>query len=177
MSAVPAAGSVATASSTYPANQMNTVAAGGPVVMSRNGYLYVWVISTMRPKDGMCSLIIFRCTISKGRCWRENHYYPFGLTLAGISDKALKTQYAENKYRYNGGNDLQNKEFSDGSGLEGYDATFRMYDPQIGRFWQIDPLADINENSSPYSFVANNPIKYNDPSGLDTNWRRHCRRP
>jgi len=61
--------------------------------------------------------------------------------MAGISDKALKSQYHENKYRYNGGNELQSQEFSDGNGLELYDAQHRMYDPQLGRFGQIDPLA------------------------------------
>lgn len=96
----------------------------------------------------------------------ENHYYPFGLTMAGISDKALKTGYAENKYRFNGGNELQNKEFSDGSGLEAYDATFRMYDPQIGRFMQQDPLADWDESWSPYSFANDNPMAFSDPLGL-----------
>jgi len=35
--------------------------------------------------------------------------------MAGISDKALKPNYTENKYRYNGGTELQNKEFIDGS--------------------------------------------------------------
>jgi len=86
--------------------------------------------------------------------------------MAGISDKALKGQYNENKYRYNGGNELQNKEFTDGSGLETYDAGFRMYDPQIGRFWQLDPLADISEDVNPYSYANNNPILLNDPLGL-----------
>jgi len=86
--------------------------------------------------------------------------------MAGISDKALKTNYAENKYRFNDGNELQNKEFSDGSGLEMYDADFRGYDPQLGRFWQIDPLGELSEDWSPYSFASDNPILLNDPLGL-----------
>jgi len=86
--------------------------------------------------------------------------------MAGISDKALKTQYAENKYRYNKGSELQNKEFSDGSGLEMYDAVHRMYDPQIGRFGQVDPIADAAYENSPYSFANNNPLTFSDPLGL-----------
>jgi RHS repeat-associated protein len=86
--------------------------------------------------------------------------------MAGISDKAIKSNYTENKYKFNGGNELQNKEFSDGSGLELYDANFRMYDAQIGRFHQIDPLAEATEDWSPYSFVGDNPISFSDPLGL-----------
>jgi RHS repeat-associated protein len=95
----------------------------------------------------------------------EDHYYPFGLTMAGISDKAVRTHYAENKYRFNGGNELQSKEFSDGSGLEAYDATHRMYDPQIGRFFQIDPLPEFNVDLSPYAFANLDPISFADPLG------------
>ena len=86
--------------------------------------------------------------------------------MAGISDKALKAEYAENKYRFNFGSELQNKEFSDGSGLEFYDAHHRMYDPQIGRFGQLDPLGDATPYYSPYSFASNNPITRVDPFGL-----------
>src|SRR5580692_8134014 len=147
-------GSVATASTTYPANQMNLVAPGGPVVMSRNGYLYVWVSNETQGWDVFFDN--FSVQYKQGRVLEENHYYPFGLTMAGISDKALKTNYTENKYRYNKGSELQNKEFSDGSGLEMYETEFRELDPQLGRWWQIDPMA--NETMSLYSAMENNPI-------------------
>ena len=96
----------------------------------------------------------------------ENHYYPFGLAMAGICDKALKLNYPENKYRYNGGTELQNKEFSDGSGLELYDANARMYDPQIGRFGGIDAMSDQTRCLSPYQFAYNDPTLFNDPGGM-----------
>jgi len=102
----------------------------------------------------------------RGPLLEEDHYYPFGLTMAGISDKAIKTCYAENKFRYNQGTELQNKEFSDGTGLEVYDAGFRTLDPQLGRINQIDPMADMTPFSSNYAYAANNPVSANDPSGL-----------
>jgi len=61
-------------------------------------------------------------------------YYPFGLTMAGISDKALKTQYAQNNYNYKG-KEFLNQAFSDGTGLEEYDYGVRSYDPKIGRYY------------------------------------------
>jgi len=84
--------------------------------------------------------------------------------MQGISDKALKSQYAQNKYRYNG-KELQNQEFSDGSGLEEYDYGARMYDSQIGRWQSIDPLSEDYDNLSPYQTCANNPIRYKDEDG------------
>jgi RHS repeat-associated protein len=87
--------------------------------------------------------------------------------MAGISSKAIGK--LENRFKFNDGTELENKEFSDGSGLELYDTKYRIYDPQTGRFNRMDPLADIFNELTPYNFSYNNPIRFNDRFGLSPN--------
>ena len=93
-------------------------------------------------------------------------HYPFGLVMAGISNKALNG-VAENRYKYNG-KDEQRSEFSDESGLEWLDYGARFYDVQIARWFLVDPICDDLEqvDKSPYNFSWNNPISLVDPNGM-----------
>ncbi|MCL9768856.1 RHS repeat-associated core domain-containing protein [Flavobacterium sp. HXWNR69] len=109
----------------------------------------------------------------------ENHYYPFGLKHTSynttkyefvevedganyfINIEQLPDGYSSAyKYKYNG------KELQDELGLNMYDYGARNYDPALGRWMNIDPLAEQYRRWSPYNYVMNSPMRFIDPDGM-----------
>jgi hypothetical protein len=134
------------------------------VAIPKDGYAYIYFSNESNTTVYFDN---FNLTHVRGPILETTSYYPFGLAMAGISDKALKTNYGENKYKFQK-QELQNLEFNDGSGLEMYEFKYRFDDPQIGRFWQIDPLTDSFPHNSTYAFSENKVTSHVELEGLES---------
>ncbi|NDJ00134.1 RHS repeat-associated core domain-containing protein, partial [Flavobacterium sp. LaA7.5] len=89
----------------------------------------------------------------------ENNYYAFGMKHEGYNNITTATDPAL-KYKYNG------KELQDEMGLDWYDYQARNYDPTLGRWFNIDPLAEKSRRFSPYTYALDNPVFFIDPDGM-----------
>jgi RHS repeat-associated protein len=136
------------------------------LTINTNGYLYIYTSNESDNIDVFFDNL--QVTHIRGAILDETHYSAWGGKLDALCSKAMEFGGASNLYKYNG-KEEQCKEFSDGSGLELYDYSARMYDAQIGRFNSVDPLADVPHSigMSPYCAMANNPINNIDPDGAD----------
>jgi len=91
----------------------------------------------------------------------ENNYYPFGLKHKGYNEitNTNRSEAAE-KYKFGG------KELNNELGLDLYDFGARNYDAAIGRWLNVDPLAENSRRWTPYNYAYNNPIFFVDPDGM-----------
>ncbi|OFX25544.1 MAG: hypothetical protein A2041_13175 [Bacteroidetes bacterium GWA2_31_9b] len=94
---------------------------------------------------------------------QQSHYYPFGLVFKETNYQNSIADYTKNKYLYNG-KELQDDQLA-GRSLNWYDYGARFYDPAIGRWHSIDPLAESYVSWTPYNYALNNPVRFIDPDG------------
>ena len=86
--------------------------------------------------------------------------------MAGISSKAANSlENNKNKFQ---NQEFAHHELSDGSGLDMYEFKYRMDDPQTGRFWQIDPLANDYVYNSTYAFSEDKVTSHVELEGLES---------
>ena len=95
----------------------------------------------------------------------EFHYYPFGLSI-----NLAQAVGAEPQPQLFTNQTFERNEFTQGKGLNLFDFEARTYDPQIGRWWQVDPLAEQRASFSTHNYCVNNPISRVDPSGALCDW-------
>ncbi|SEW16296.1 DUF6443 domain-containing protein [Chitinophaga arvensicola] len=131
------------------------------VNVPRNGYAYIYFSNESNELVYFDNLTI---THQRGPITEENHYYPYGLSIAALSTRA--TGLLSGNYGVNT-KEKQTKEFSAGHSLEWYDYGARNFDPQIGRFNSVDPNGAKYAWSSPYAYGFCNPAQVTDPTGKD----------
>ena len=143
------------------AKRVSVAGNGAPLLSSsiqvpKNGYAYVYVSNE---SDEHIYFDNLQINHTRGRITEENHYYAYGLKIAGISSKKLadlNEGQVKNNYGYQG----DFSEFDDDLNLN--DFTLRNYDQQTGRWLQNDPY---NEFPSGYIGMGDNPINNVDPDG------------
>ena len=125
-------------------------------VAPANGYVIVYLSNESNYQTDVY-FDDLNVTIIESNIIQTDDYYPFGLEMANGYKRLTNLK---NNYLFNG------VEKASDLDLEMYTTLFRLYDPAIGRFHQVDPLTDFMPGINPYQFGFDNPINFNDPTGL-----------
>tara|TARA_B100000780_G_C21125393_1_gene456488 strand:- start:5558 stop:6412 length:855 start_codon:yes stop_codon:yes gene_type:complete len=89
------------------------------------------------------------------------NFYPFGLKHKGYNNVVSSNgNSVANRFGFGG------KELSEELGLNWHDFSARNYDASLGRWMNLDPLAEQMRRHSPYNFAFNNPIYFQDYDGM-----------
>lgn len=94
-------------------------------------------------------------TNASGQVCQHIEYLPFGETLV---EEHLNSN--NSPFKFNG------KEFDEETGNYYYGA--RYYDPKMSIFIGVDPLADKYPGISPFAYCFNNPVRFIDPTGMES---------
>jgi len=140
--------------------QTVTILGSSMIAAPANGYAYIYVSNESR---NAVFIDNFQVLHRPGRIVQDVSYYPFGLVQAGISSSAANITPNKEKT-------FQGQRFDDDFGINYVQFKYRSHDPQIGRFIQIDPLADKYVHNSTYAFSENKVTGHVELEGLEAEW-------
>lgn len=95
-----------------------------------------------------------------------NNYYAFGMLQPGRHGSTESYRYGFNGKEMD--NEIHDNPTTGTSGMGNqYDYGFRIYDPRIGKFLSVDPLAPEYPWYTPYQFAGNSPVQAVDLDGRE----------
>ncbi len=126
--------------------------------ITQPGYVYIY-LSNEETTPVEVYFDDFRVTHTKSPVIQTDDYYPFGLSISGLSYQ--RENSIAQDFKYNG------KELQDELGLGWLDYGARMYMAEIGRWGVVDPHSENYLGWTTYNYAANNPVIITDPTGMD----------
>jgi RHS repeat-associated protein len=126
------------------------------ITITQAGYVYIY-LSNEETTPVEVYFDDFKVTHTKSPVVQTDDYYPFGLTFNSFQ----RENSTINRWKFQG------QEHVDELGL-GWDSfKWRNHQPEIGRFFNIDPLADKYVYNSPYAFSENRVVNAIELEGLE----------
>ena len=125
------------------------------IVIDETGFIYCFV--SMESTTGRVFWDDFEVTVVEHPVVQTAGYYPFGLTFNSFH----RISATPNRWKFQG------QEHIEDLGLDWVAFKWRNHDPAIGRFFNIDPLADDYVYNSPYAFSENHVTTHIELEGLE----------
>ncbi len=152
----------------YENNELKAIftSAGRIVPFDNNGNIVYKFEYNLQDHLGNTRVVFSGHSNGQPEVMQVTDYYPFGLVMN--QQNYFADGVLSNKYLYNN-KELQDDELA-GNSLGWYDYGARFYDPELGRWHSVDPLASDFPSWAPYHYVHSNPIGFIDPTGMAADW-------
>jgi RHS repeat-associated protein len=120
------------------------------------GYVYIYLSNEGSVQQDVF-FDDFKVTHTKSPIVQQDDYYPFGLTFNSYQ----RENATPNRWKFQG------QEHVDDLGLNWDSFKWRNHQPDIGRFFNVDPLAEKYYYNSPYAFSENKVVAHVEIEGLE----------